>query len=153
MNSLVSTFLIGMLLASIALNVHQWQGGLCDTPELNPESTEMDGTGLPVNIDVEQLGLSAEQREVLGSCGNGCCCAAMALREEVRVATVELQEACAAQDVDEETLMTLADKLCTLREREVKEHVEALLAVREVLNPEQMEELYKSACEGCPSDE
>lgn len=154
MNSLVSTFLIGVLLASIGLNVHQWRGGpLCSTPESVPAEAEVEAAtsaAMAVNIDVDQLDLSAEQAEMLANCGDGCCCQAMQLREEVRVATVALQEACAAPEVDENALMTLAENLCVLREREVKEHVAALLAVREVLSEEQMEELYRSACEGCP---
>lgn len=154
MNSLLSTFLVGMLLASIGLNVHQWRGGpLCDTPETATEAAE-DVTATPaataVSIDVEQLELSDAQAEMLASCGDGCACKAMQLREEVRLATVALQEACAAPEADEAALMKLAESLCVLREREVKEHVAALLAVREVLNPEQMEELYRSACEACP---
>ena len=105
---------------------------------------------MPASFDVEQLGLSMQQKEKLSSCGDGCCCEAMALREQVRAATVALQEACAQQDVDEASLMRLAADLCTLREREVKEHVAALLAVREVLSPKQMEKLRLGACEGCP---
>lgn len=154
MNSLISTFLVGMLLASIALNVHQWRGDSLSS-ELESDNgaaavvSEVPAT-MAANIDVDQLGLSKEQAEMLGNCGDGCCCQAMQLREEVRVATVALQEACAAPDVDESALMKLAENLCGLREREVNEHVSALLAVREVLNPEQMEELYRSACEDCP---
>jgi len=164
MNSLLSTFLVGMLLASMVLNVHQWRDeSLSVTPEtatltaitpaklaaITPATEAGPLAALPASFDVEQLCLSAEQQAKLSSCGDGCCCEAMALREQVRDATVALQEACAQQDVDEANLLLLAADLCTLREREVQEHVAALLAVREVLSPKQMEELRRSACEGC----
>jgi hypothetical protein len=154
MNSLVSTFLIGMLLASIGLNVHQWRGGpMCGASEAETNVVQPAAAtpvATPVNIDVDQLGLSAEQAKMLADCGDTCCCQAMQIRDEVRAATVALQAACAAPTVDEEALLKLADNLCALREREVKEHVAALLAVRKVLKPEQLEELHKSTCGGCP---
>ena len=155
MNSLVSTFLVGVLLASFAMNVHQWrQVAAIDTdngvvvPKLESAAVDSKSPNLGMHsmINVELLGLTEDQRKQLSDCGEACCCAVMSLREEVRLATVALQEACAEPEVDEEEIMELATALCDLREREVKEHVAALLAVREVLDPEQMQELYRGAC-------
>jgi len=150
MNGLVSTFLVGMLVASVALNVHQWQGESFGNLAESEQGLEQEAMAMPISLDVQKLDLSEEQQQALSQCGDGCCCAAMALREQVRVATIVLQEACAAAEIDEQHLQELAKTLCDLREQEVMEHIDAMLSVREVLEPEQLEELYEIACEeGC----
>jgi Spy/CpxP family protein refolding chaperone len=150
MNSLVSTFLVGMLLASIGLNAYQWKDSFCAEPPQGDNTMTETGDATPASLDVQQLKLSEEQQTALSSCGNGCACAAMALREDVRVATVALQEACANPEIDATELERLATALCALREREVTEHVAAMLSVREVLGPDQLKELHEIACKKDP---
>lgn len=150
MNSLVSTFLVGMLLASIGVNVYQWKDSICAERPQGDNATMELGDAMPAALDVQQLQLSEEQQVALSSCGDGCACAAMALREEVRVATVALQEACANPEIDPIELQRLTANLCSLREREVTEHVAAMLSVREVLEPQQLKDLHEIACQGCP---
>ncbi|MCP4092364.1 MAG: hypothetical protein GY747_02855 [Planctomycetes bacterium] len=145
---MISTFLVGVLLASIGLNVYQWKDS--QSAELPPqtESAQTEGgAATPASLDVQQLELSESQQAALSHCGESCVCAAMALREEVRVATVALQDACADPDVDPAELERLAGDLCALRDREVTEHVAAMMSVREVLEPEQLQELHQ-ICKG-----
>lgn len=150
MNSLVSTFLVGMLLASIGLNVYQWKDSFCAEPPQGDNPAMETDVATPASLDLQQLELSEEQQTALSSCGDGCACAAMALREEVLDATVALQEACVDPEVAPSELERLMTSLCSLREREVTEHVAAMLSVREVLGPDKLKELHEIACKKAP---
>lgn len=145
--NLVTTFLAGMLLASFGYILHL--NGQLERLQTEAEGMETEQAEVEAEVptlDLATLGLSAEQEAALANCGGHCNCRMKKMREEVRSATVALQEACSAPDLDMEQVQAAAEELCRLRDQEVQDHVSSVVAVREVLNPGQVQKLRQEGC-------
>ena len=121
----------GALLASIALNVAQYQKPVRTTSKVEPPAQYAD------------LDLTPAQIGVLNRCGTACCEAAKDLRTESAAVTNELRMALSAEEMDEVLVKELAAKLCELRNQEVDNNIATLLEVRNTLDPKQVRTLYR----------
>ena len=124
-------FIGGALLASITLNVAQYQRPAKSQPKAQPPAQYAD------------LDLTPAQIGVLNRCGTACCEAAKDLRTESAAVTDELRIALSAEDLNEVLVKELAGKLCQLRNKEVDNNITTLLEVRNTLDPKQVRTLYR----------
>jgi len=128
--SLLMTFLLGSLAASVVLNAMQYKASqAAPLVERGPSP-------------YDELDLTPEQIRVLNKYGETCCNTVEELRAESDRVTEELRTALSGPDFDQEKVKELADELCVLRNKEVDNNVETLLQVRDVLKPGQLRELY-----------
>lgn len=129
----LSVFIGGALLASVALNVAQYQ-----KPTRAPAQVKVEPPAQYADLD-----LSPAQIGVLNRCGTVCCDAAKELRTETQAVTDELRVALSAEIMDEKQVRALAAKLCELRNQEVDNNIATLLQVRNALDPKQVRTLYR----------
>lgn len=124
-------FMGGALLASVGLNVAQYQKPDKEMPKVEASAEYAD------------LDLTPAQIGVLNRCGTACHEAAENLRDESAAVTDELRMALSADDLDEALVKDLAGKLCELRNQEVDNNIATLLEVRNTLDPKQVRTLYR----------
>lgn len=127
----LSVFIGGALVASIGLNVAQYQ-----KPEHAAQLQQ-------IHAQYADLDLTPAQIEILDRCGTACCDAAEKLRAESEAVTDDLRTALSASEMDEEYVKDLAAKLCELRNQEVDNNIATLLEVRNALEPKQLRTLYR----------
>lgn len=121
----VAPALFGALLASAATNLLQWR---------EPGRGQQAPT-------LAQIGLSADQIQEARSCCAGCCSERVQLDVDVAAKEAELQRLLAAEPLDREAVASVAKELGALHARAVENSVQAILLVRDVLTPEQLEAL------------
>jgi len=127
----LAVFMGGALLASVTLNVAQYQKPVKAMPQVKAPAQYAD------------LDLTPAQIGVLNRYGMACNKAASDLRNESAAVTDELREALSADDLDEVLVKDLAGKLCELRNKEVDNNIATLLEVRNTLDPKQVRTLYR----------
>lgn len=130
--TLFSTFVVGALLASVALNVALYRGQAQPSPGSRPPAP------------YEELDLTPAQIRILNKCGQDCADAVEALRQESALVTEELQVALSEPEMDDARVKALAEELCRLRNQEVDNNIATLLEVRTVLEPHQLRTLYRA---------
>lgn len=128
---LLATFLLGALVASIALNMVQFRKNQNGPKQVEPPE------------QFRELDLSPAQIGVLNRCGTMCCEAADALRSQTELVANDLKEALSAETLDADRVKNLAAELSELRRQEVDNNIATLLEVRNVLEPKQVRTLYR----------
>ena len=126
-------FMGGALIASIALNIGQYQ-----KPTKAQRQRKVEPPAQYADLD-----LSPSQIGVLNRCGTACCDAATALRAEAKAVTDELRTALSADVLDEDHVKALTGQLRELRDKEVDNNIATLLQVRNTLEPKQVRTLYR----------
>jgi len=126
-------FMGGALIASVALNIGQYQ---------KPDKPQRQGRVEPP-AQFADLDLTPAQIGVLNRCGTACCDAATQLRAETEAVTDQLRTALSADVLDEEHVKDLTGQLRELRNKEVDNNIETLLQVRNTLDPKQVRTLYR----------
>ncbi|MGD8451451.1 MAG: periplasmic heavy metal sensor [Phycisphaerae bacterium] len=139
--TLVICVLVGAFTASAGLNVyHAAQPvpvpAVCDQP-----CGRMAG-GEGVCPLTQAVGLTEAQRERLNGCCRGTCARQRsAVRDRLRQLMTELQDALNANPIDLEQVDSLTEKIAAARAQEWQERIRCVLQVRELLTPEQVQQL------------
>lgn len=128
---LLATFLLGALVASIALNFLQFQRNQQPAQAVEPPE------------QFRELELSPAQIGVLNRCGTTCNEAAEDLRSQTELVAADLRQALSAEILDDVRVKELAAELSELRRREVDNNIATLLEVRNILEPKQVRTLYR----------
>ena len=135
MNGTTGWALLGVLLASTALNVLNVAGSARGTAPASAAEVAC----------VDALDLTDAQRMQLQGFDCGACCAAIRELEGRTDDTVRaLQEALAQPSIDTAEVRRLTGELARLRARRVESTLEAIVRVRGILDPDQLR-----ALEGC----
>lgn len=143
MNGNLSTWLLaGALAASLAWNA---RGVLRSRAEVPAQAT-CGTSSTCFSPDVGELGLTDEQRAALTQWQTKSCVGSARAEQQARERSLELCALLAEPKVDPSKCRALADEIGELRARAVDECVEAVLLVREVLTPVQIERLLGSCC-------
>jgi Spy/CpxP family protein refolding chaperone len=133
----VSWFLVGALCASLALNVVLGRAAAHGSTAAEPPA-------LPSMLD-----LSPQQVQRLLACREDCCDERESLQQAIRDVETQLHSALSVADVDVARARDLAARLGELRARCLQTGVETILQVREVLTPQQIEQLIECFESGC----
>lgn len=146
--TLIICVLVGALTASAGLNVyHAAQAGppasICDQP--CGRERDMGEAVCPL---AQAVGLTEAQRERLHGCCRGTCARQRsAARDKLRQLMGELQAALNTDSIDLARIDALTEEIATQRAREWHERIRCILQVRELLTPEQVQQLM-AAVEG-----
>jgi len=92
-------------------------------------------------VGAAELGLTPAQVERIAECSSGCCDLGADLQASIRAAVQSLESALASEPVDKDRARALAAELGRLRADAIRNCVESILLVRDVLEPEQLEAL------------
>lgn len=104
------------------------------------------GSGMGCSLALDGLGLSDEQSARLASLCASECTRAGEDEAAAEAKLRELQGALAAERLDEGELRRLVRAISALRERSLTTCVDSVLAVRSILDREQLHELLEGCC-------
>ena len=129
---LLIAFLLGALLASAGLNYKLWSRG-----SSRPAKPAGDNS-------LQNLRLTPEQMEDLKQRGSSMLAMAREIRVQLRATQTEVQEVLRLPELDVERLDALLARVDELRRQEVELYRDTVLAVRGVLDHDQVAALHRT---------